>query len=232
MDIYKIVKGNSFTLHIKMQKTYIGQNQHSLEDVDFTNVANLSISLTNIFGESIEIPSSDILTVSNTELSVFLPKNLDEGLYGIAITGTYDDYAVCCRDPKLIKVVTNNAKSAIPLGIIKGEIGGFYQATYWIELQETTNATFLYGALAAKSTSEVVLKDLNRANNELLDKSIAIETTADKPYIWFVSKSLLQFKQAGFTASLNHTTVGELNYYWTDELVAGNDNEYTVSIQE
>ena len=53
MDIYKIVKGNSFDLFIKLQKAYISKNKQMLEDIDVAAISNLEVHLTDAFGESV-----------------------------------------------------------------------------------------------------------------------------------------------------------------------------------
>lgn len=53
MDIYKIVKGNSFDLFIKLQKAYICKNKQMLEDVDVAAISNLEVHLTDAFGECV-----------------------------------------------------------------------------------------------------------------------------------------------------------------------------------
>ena len=53
MDIYKIVKGNSFYLFIKLQKAYISKNKQMLEDIDVAAISNLEVHLTDAFGDCV-----------------------------------------------------------------------------------------------------------------------------------------------------------------------------------
>lgn len=89
-----------------------------------------------------------------------------------------------------------------------------------------------YGASAAKNMGELNMSDLTMYEGTLVGQTLTIATTEDKPYIWFASRQPLVFSQCGFEASLNTTKLGDLYYYWSDELVAGDDNEYQIKLKE
>nr|WP_297000073.1 hypothetical protein [Prevotella sp.] len=95
----------------------------------------------------------------------------------------------------------------------------------------TVKASY-YGASAAKNMGELNISDLTMYEGTLVGQTLTIATTEDKPYIWFASRQPLVFSQCGFEASLNTTKLGDLYYYWSDELVAGNDNEYQIKLKE
>lgn len=93
------------------------------------------------------------------------------------------------------------------------------------------NDACYYGASSAKNMSELNIEDLAKTDGDLVNKTINIETTEDKPFVWFVSRLQLVFYQAGFEASMNSTRLGDLYYYWSDELVPGNDNIYSIKLK-
>ena len=95
----------------------------------------------------------------------------------------------------------------------------------------TVKASY-YGASAAKNMSELNMSDLTMYEGTLVGQTLTIATTEEKPYIWFASRQPLVFSQCGFDASLNTTKLGDLYYYWSDELVAGDDNEYQIKLKE
>lgn len=100
MDIYKIVKGNSFSLFIQMQKVYISQNKQMLEYLDVAAISNLEVILTDYFGECIAVMPSKIWDITDgsyphSEIMVTFPSDLDEGVYGITIKGKYRDNDLC-----------------------------------------------------------------------------------------------------------------------------------------
>ena len=95
----------------------------------------------------------------------------------------------------------------------------------------TVKASY-YGASAAKNMGELNMSDLTMYEGTLVGQTLTIATTEDKPYIWFASRQPLVFSQCGFEASLNTTKLGDLYYYWSDELVAGDDNEYQIKLKE
>lgn len=95
----------------------------------------------------------------------------------------------------------------------------------------TVKASY-YGASAAKNMGELNMSDLTMYEGTLVGQTLTIATTEEKPYIWFASRQPLVFSQCGFEASLNTTKLGDLYYYWSDELVAGDDNEYQIKLKE
>ena len=95
----------------------------------------------------------------------------------------------------------------------------------------TVKASY-YGASSAKNMSELNMEDLTLMEGTLVGQTLTIETTEEKPYIWFASRQPLVFNQCGFETSMNTTKLGDLYYYWSDELVAGDDNEYQIKLKE
>ena len=95
----------------------------------------------------------------------------------------------------------------------------------------TVKASY-YGASSAKNMGELNMSDLTMYEGTLVGQTLTIATTEEKPYIWFVSRQPLIFSQCGFEASLNTNKLGDLYYYWSDELVAGDDNEYQIKLKE
>lgn len=95
----------------------------------------------------------------------------------------------------------------------------------------TVKASY-YGASSAKNMGELNMSDLTMYEGTLVGQTLTIATTEEKPYIWFASRQPLIFSQCGFEASLNTTKLGDLYYYWSDELVAGDDNEYQIKLKE
>lgn len=145
MDIYKIVKGNSFDLFIKLQKAYISKNKQMLEDIDVAAISNLEVHLTDAFGECVaKMPfvqsGTNNSEVEPSDICVKFPPFLEEGLYGITIRGKYNGNDICSIEHHLFRIVERNGKSHIPLGIVEGEMGGMYNAKYWIELNNQNDA--------------------------------------------------------------------------------------------
>lgn len=93
------------------------------------------------------------------------------------------------------------------------------------------NNVCYYGPSASRNMSELNIEDLIKKEGDLVNKTINIETTENKPFVWFVSRIPLVFYQAGFEASMNSTKLGDLYYYWSDELIPGNDNIYSIKLK-
>lgn len=89
-----------------------------------------------------------------------------------------------------------------------------------------------YGATSAKNMSELEMSDLTKLQGDLIGKTLTVTTTEERPYIWFVSHVPVVFTQAGLEAAMNTQQIGDLYYYWSDELTPGDDNEYTIKLKE
>lgn len=233
MDIYKIVKGNSFILHIQMQKAYINKNKQMLEDIDVCAISNLEVLLTDIFGDAVAqmkiINIDKSLEAKNNEISVLFPNcNLDEGIYGVTIKGKYNGNDICSIEHRLFRIVERNGKSHIPLGIVEGEIGGMYNAKYWIELNTKEDVIFsYYGALSTTDPNKVNVEYLQQFSGVLSGQTITISTTENEDIIWVVSSVPLTFLQGGLPLKMQQSKIGELYYYHSDELISG-DSTITI----
>lgn len=90
---------------------------------------------------------------------------------------------------------------------------------------------FYYGASSAASVKELNLEDLTEESGSIVGKTFNVTTTEERSYVWFVSRVPVDFMQAGFQALLNQQKLGDLYYYWSDELVAGDDNIYSAKLR-
>ena len=80
---------------------------------------------------------------------------------------------------------------------------------------------YYYGATDANNICKFNIEDLTKVVGDIVDKTITITTTEDKQYIWFASRVPVVFTQSGLKASFNTTKIGDIYYYWSDELKAG-----------
>lgn len=87
-----------------------------------------------------------------------------------------------------------------------------------------------YGASSAKDICELNIDTLALTEGDLIGKTVTVGTTEEKPYVWFISRVESAFFQEGFEASMNSTHIGDLYYYWSDELISG-DNTYTIKLK-
>lgn len=228
MVIYKIVQGNGFTLHISISRTLLQANRQNLVDLDLNQVSGLKVCVTDMFGDSMELKASISIKKPN-EVLVPVPSNLECGIYGIEIVGTYNGADFRSAERKLFSIVHSNKECHIPVGIIDGEIGGLMYAKYWIELEKEEKPTLsYYGALATKKASEVGVDSLNAYSGVMNGRNFTIHTTSVNNIMWFVSPHPLTFTQSGVPLELEETELGDLYYYNSDELTEG-DNVITVS---
>lgn len=86
------------------------------------------------------------------------------------------------------------------------------------------------GASSAKDICSMNMDVLTKCDGDLVGKSITVTTTENEPYVWFVSKVPVEFTQAGFDAAMHKSKVGDLYFYWSDELSEG-ENVYNVKLK-
>lgn len=134
METFKIAKGNSFLLHINMQKIYVSQNTQTTKVFDISNIAGLTLSLATAFSEEMQISTSGQVAVTKDEIQVSIPGCLNEDVYDIIIRGRYNGEDICYRRKNLFRIVSSNKKSCLPPGKLEGETEGIFRTQYWIEL--------------------------------------------------------------------------------------------------
>ena len=323
--IYKIVKGNSFKLHILIRKMDVSKDLQRLVDFDMNPATDISVELSGFCCDTISVPVQ-VAGIQGNILICDIPSSLYCGNYNVRVSWKYDGSEMVSIERNLLRIVEHNSISNVPIGVTEGEHTGLFNLRYYIvtsnqstcpvsfivdnakfnytindetqmvENQENfvingtvkngkkleaeflpiegfsigqvkiimdgkdvtdeyynsiTHKVFIpavsgyvtitasgtvkasyYGASAAKNMGELNMSDLTMYEGTLVGQTLTIATTEEKPYIWFASRQPLVFSQCGFEASLNNTKLGDLYYYWSDELVAGDDNEYQIKLKE
>lgn len=224
--IYKIVKGNSFILHIAIQKAYVYKNTHRLDPLDVGKISNLEVSLISPFVEPVKLKVVQIGINQGTtyinEICVEFPSYLAEGVYGVMLKGRYNSNDICSIEKNIFKIVSSNEKSNIPIGVIDGEPTGMYNTKYWIDLNRTEKEIVsYYGASNARVPTEVNIKDFVNISDSLIGQTVTIETTEENDILWIVSSIPLSFVQAGLPLEMNISEYNDLYYYSSDELKPG-----------
>lgn len=134
MEIFKIEKGNSFVLHIKMQKVYIGHDIREAKTFDMSNVSGLEVSFATKFSKEIPLDVNSQVTTYKDEIQIAFPSNIEEDIYGITVRGRYNGKDFRCKKTDLFRIVPNGERSYIPLSEVISEIGDMFRTSYWIEL--------------------------------------------------------------------------------------------------
>lgn len=219
MAIFKITKGNSFALHIQLQKACINKDRQMLEDVDIASVNDLEVCILCTTSRRIFKMPVRYTDVPN-EVSIKIPKCIKEGLYDIIIRGKYDGDDLFCIEHGIFSVVCG--RYHIPIGVVNGEQDRLYNAKYWIELAVSDKtAISYYGALATQTAATVNLEQLESHKGDLKGRVITINTTESNNIAWVVSPVPLLFNQAFIHLSMQETVYNDLYYYCSDELKPG-----------
>lgn len=228
--IYRIVKGNSFRLHILVSKLQIAKNSNSIVDYDMNKASGIKVELIGGFCEKINLRckvSEDV----NNELICDFPDNIEIGRYAIKVSWKADGMFLSSCESNMFAIVPFNRQSKIPLGIIDGEPCGLYNLKYYITTDgsgKSDDYTFWYGSSSASDVSQINLDELTLEKAFVTGRSFTITTTDEKCRVWFVCTEPITIMQAGLPTSFNTAQPDGLYYYWSDELVAGDDNIYTI----
>lgn len=102
---------------------------------------------------------------------------------------------------------------------------------YLVIMANGDNDIYYYGATSAKDISGLSMEDLMKATGDIVEKGITITTTETAPYIWFATRVPVVFYQGGLEAAMNQSKVGDLYFYWSDELAPGDDNTYNAKLK-
>lgn len=219
MDIYKIVKGNSFDLFIKLQKASISRYKQMLEDIDVAAISNLEVHLTDAFGECVaKMPfvqsGTNNSEVGPSDICVKFPPFLEEGLYGITIRGEYNGNDICSIDHRLFRIVGRNGKSHIPLGIVECEMGGMYNAKYWIELNIQKDDDMDYINVYLKASPSVIAYDGKEHTIKLswAFRKNGIDTTPDNIKI-IEGSNVIEPKTTDTSVNVSRSQVGSYDFH-------------------
>lgn len=102
----------------------------------------------------------------------------------------------------------------------------------WVNVIARGDMTEYYtGASKAKEVAELDLDTLTKQTGSIVGKTVNITTTDENDVAWVVSRVPVVFVQAGMNAPMHGRRVGDLWYYWSDELAAG-VNVYSVKLKD
>ena len=228
--IYRIVKGNSFRLHILVSKLQIGKNKNTIVDYNMNKASNIKVELIGGYCENIELRYK-VSEDTNNELICDFPNTIDIGNYAVRVSWKSDGVLLSSCESNMFAIVPFNRQSKIPLGIVDGEPCGMYNLKYYITTDDADDFdayTFWYGSSSASDVAGIRLDELTSEKTFATGRSFTIATTDVKNRVWFVCTEPVTIMQAGLVTSFNTAQSDGLFYYWSDELVAGNDNIYTI----
>ena len=87
--IYRIVKGNSFRLHILVSKLQIGKNKNTIVDYNMNKASNIKVELIGGYCENIELRYK-VSEDTNNELIRDLPNTLGIGNDAVRVSWNAD----------------------------------------------------------------------------------------------------------------------------------------------
>lgn len=93
-------------------------------------------------------------------------------------------------------------------------------------MADSEDVSYWAGASAAKDTSELDIDTLQKMSDvDMLERTVSVTTTAEKPYVWMVSRVPMDFTQGGLLCNFHAQHLGDLWYFHSDPLTEG-VNEY------
>lgn len=124
----------------------------------------------------------------------------------------------------------DDKKAELLINNIEGQLKILYR-NYNIDVPVINyiSKTVWLGASSVEDAEKLVLDTLTKEKlTSVINNEVTVETTEDKPYIWFVSEIPLKFKQASIILAMNEYKINNLYYYRTDALIPGDDNKFYI----
>lgn len=228
---FKLIEGNNYSLHVILRRVVLGREKQEIADCDISSLGNLRVSLVDWCGEERQLRQT---SAEGNEITCLVPDDLTQGPYSIVVRFTAAGLNMKSVEYGMLGIVPSNRFGRIPLQIQDGKDGDMFAMRYYIttEAKDThSNYRFWYGSSSAMSPDEMDESVMLIADHVYeTERQVTIVTTSEKDIVWFVSSEPLNFQQAGLPASLNTAEKNGRYYYWSDPLMPGDDNTYTVKI--
>lgn len=168
-----------------------------------TEVCTIVYALRNV---TVSNGAKTVAGGSSYETTVTADDGYDVGMVRVVMNG--EDVTPAVYDTKERKITIAHCHGQITILADSEEVG------------------YYAGASAASNTSELDIDELTKMNEpDMLDRTITVQTTEDKPYVWMVSRKPMDFTQGGMLCNFHVQHLGDLWYYHSDELTEG-ENEY------
>ena len=128
--IYKIVQGNSFYLHIFVDRLVVGKNGSTVLAVDMTKAGGISVTLSD--NCCCCRTHCEVVSVGGNEVVCIIPSTLDIGNYDLCMRWYDGDMECSSVERNILQIVCNNARTHIPAGVVDGETSGLYNLHYYL----------------------------------------------------------------------------------------------------
>lgn len=129
--IYKIVKGNSFKLHILVRKMDVSKEFQRLVDFDMNLATDIRVELSGFCCDTISVPVQ-VAGIQGNVLICDIPSSLDCGNYNVRVSWKYDGSEMVSIERNLLRIVEHNSMSDVPIGVTEGEHTGLFNLRYYI----------------------------------------------------------------------------------------------------
>lgn len=221
--VYKITKGNTFVLHILLEKKMVEKDVSNTVRVDLQGVTNLQVELIDGKCRCCSHTKMAYNIGTENDIVVRVPSDLECCVYGFRIRGTEGGAAFSSVDPAVFCIVPTNGMTRVLAGVTDGDDSDVIHCKYWIETGFVGTDKSYYGA----SGSEVSLAELYLVAGSIRMRRVTINTTSSKEYAWFVSYEKIAVSQGGLPLGMTEYEKDGLYYYRTDALQLGK-HEFTI----
>lgn len=174
--IYKIVQGNSFLLHLILDKVTREWGVQYFEPYNLTQAESIRVGLRG--GDCcchIEELTCKINPKHNNEIECQIPKTLELGCYDVKVSWTIGGKARTSAIRNIFAIVGHDRQTKIPPGIFEGEATDFFNTRYYISTDYSSTCTISYAL--SNVTSD------NTATEIDFGESYTTNLTADDGYM-------------------------------------------------
>lgn len=159
MVVYKIVKGNSFWLHVIVEKVDMSKEFKRLIPCDMSLATDIKVELSGFCCDGVRmVPTVEGLF--HNELVCAVPSDLELGAYDIKVSWKLNGVDMMSCERNILVIVDHNSKVRIPIGVVDGETTGLYNLRYFI-VTENQSTCIIQNVLDHVKTSNEATSILN-----------------------------------------------------------------------
>lgn len=137
--VYKILKGNSFYLHVLIDKVEMTWGSRRSASV---NVLGLQDLVVKMLGDFYCCETYVLKEVKRTrsEVVCLIPPTMDIGNYSLQVKWKDGEKQLTSKERGIVQIVSDNRQTMVPAGVIDGEFTGLYNLRYYITNDLSTSA--------------------------------------------------------------------------------------------
>lgn len=137
--VYKILKGNSFYLHVLIDKVEMTWGSRRSASVNVLGLQDLVVKMLGDFYCCETYVLKEVKRTSS-EVVCLIPPTMDIGNYSLQVKWKDGEKQLTSKERGIVQIVSDNRQTMVPAGVIDGEFTGLYNLRYYITDDLSTSA--------------------------------------------------------------------------------------------